>query len=382
MIHPRLFRDETRLLEEQVRDHNCNSSNSRQVVSLCQLPLKILTLVASFVDTLGQCNHLCQTCSLFREHRVLASSFAVRHDRDIVAVNRVFEQIVYYSGIVTGCTHLHIHTKRAFRFMAAGRELNGDDDDDVESDDEEYALNFGRSGLALTTQSNEEVRDWILSQHLIDSEHNLTGEARRLFFFAQRQYWDLVDGGLVILYRQVGLDALYEYSKTVYVLEGWWCSGAGIATRHLQWRVTFHYSPAQPKIYDGVVDIEVMDNFLSKDILDRVGFVTNEILTSGGAYRVDVKFRTDAAGRARDYVWASYNLFAKGSMWDTGFFFCRRLWHEDSGVIDQSRAFHLALPSYIARYGYYPSVRMVFWDQSNENVDWPGPGELRGEQRQ
>ena len=350
MIHPRLFRDETILLEEQVRDHNGNSRNRGQVVSLCQLPLDILTLVASFVDTLGQCNHLCQTSSLFREHRVLASSFAVRHDRDIVAVNRVFEQIVYYSGIVTGCTHLHIHTKRAFRFMAAGYGGDiGDDSDCEDSDDEQYALNFGRSGLALTTKSNEEVGAWILSQHLFDTEQNVTGEARRRFFLAQRKEWDCGDGGVVLLYGDSP-----EYSESVYVLEGWWCSGAGIATRHMQWRVTFHYFPTQPKLHHGVVDIEVMDTCLSKDILNRVGFVTNEILTSDGAYSVDVRKRTDAAGRARDYAWASYNLFAKCPMWDIVV----------SSGEGSSRAFHLALPSYIARYGYYPPVRVQFWDRS------------------
>ena len=353
----------SRHLEEQVSGHSLDTCIGGQVNFLCQLPLDILTLVASFADTVGNCKDLCQTCSLFRQYRVLAASFAVMHDREIVAVNKVFREIVYYSGVVTGCTHIKIHTKEMFRFLAPAYGDYIGNHPGV-TDVEEYALNLGRSGLALTSKVNVEVRDWIVSRHSIDLEHNLTGEARRLFFWAQRQEWDCGDGCVVILYRQVGLDASYEYSKTVYVLEGWWCSGAGIATRHLQWRVTFHYSPAQPKIYDGVVDIEVMDNFLSKDILDRVGFVTNEILTSGGAYRVDVKFRTDAAGRARDYAWASYNLFAKGHMWDTGFFFCRRLWHEDSGVIDQSRAFHLALPSYIARYGYYPPVRVQFWDRS------------------
>ena len=342
-----------RHLEEHVSGHHLNIYNGGQLNFLCQLPIDILILVASYVESLGQCNHLCQTCSLFRQHLVLASSFAVRHDRDIVAINRVFEQIVYYSGIVTGCTHLHIHTKRAFRFMAAGPDLNGDDEEE-ESDDEEYALNFGRSGLALTTSSNEQVLRWILSQHLIDSELNLTGEARRLFFHAQRQYWDLVDGGLVILYRQVGHDALYEYRKSVYVLEGWWCSGACRQTRHLQWRVTFHYTPAQHMIYDGVVDIEVMDNLLSGDILDRVGFVTNEVLTNDGAYSVDVRKRTDAVGRARDYGWASYNPIAKCPLPDIVV----------SSGEGSSRAFHRALPSYIARYGYYPPVRVQFWDWS------------------
>ena len=110
--------------------------------------------------------------------------------------------------------------------------------------------------------------------------------------------------------------------------------------------------------------IEVMDICLSKDILNHVGFVTNEILTSGGAYRVDVKSQLDSAGRARDFAFASYNLFAKGRMCDTGFHFSRKVWGEDDGYIEQSRAHYLALPSYFSRYRFYPRVWIQFWRRS------------------
>ena len=70
-----------RHLEEQVSGHNLDTCTGVQVNFLCQLPLDILTLVASFADTLGNCKDLCQTCSHFREYRVLAASFAVMHDR-------------------------------------------------------------------------------------------------------------------------------------------------------------------------------------------------------------------------------------------------------------------------------------------------------------
>ena len=352
-----------RHLEEQVSGHNLDTCIGGQANFLCQLPLDILTLVASFADTVGNCKDLCQTCSLFRQYRVLAASFAVMHDREIVAVNKVFREIVYYSGVVTGCTHIKIHTKEMFRFLAPAYGDYIGNHPGV-TDVEEYALNLGRSGLALTSKVNVEVRDWIVSRHSIDLEQNLTGEARRLFFWAQRQEWDCGDGCVVILYRQVGLDAVNPDPVSVYVLEGWWCTVPGIATRHLQWRVTVKYSPNLSERHHGVMHIEVMDIGLSKDILNHVGFVTSEILTSGGAYRVDVQSQLDAAGRARDFVWASYNLFAKGLVDGTGVHFSRRVWGEDDGYIEQSRAHHLALPSYFCRYRFYPQVWIQFWLRS------------------
>ena len=99
---------------------------------------------------------------------------------------------------------------------------------------------------------------------------------------------------------------------------------------------------------------------------DTGGFAASTaILTSGGAYRRDVQSFNDAAGRARDYAWASYNLFVTVHIGVTGcVFHDGRMWHDDSGFIDQSRAHFLSVPSYIQRYGCYPSVRVVYWVRS------------------